>query len=133
MADGQHAHEVVSFEVAVQGHVTGFAARNDQLAHIALHDPADERMALQHGDRFEDAADGLAGKLRFAGHEKLEQALEISLRSPRKSYLRQRLSRGRCARFPESLASKYVRTSAKSYPRPVRAISRSAASASSMN
>lgn len=105
VADTQQPDNFPHGVEAVQGDVAGGAAQNHQLAQLALHAAADERMVGEDFDRSGHAPHGGWGRLGGLLQQKIGQPLEIGERLGGVDYLRHFTGLGRFARLPRTLAA----------------------------
>ena len=78
MPNREDQYGVVFDFVAVERHIAGPAAGDDQLAQVVIHGAADQGMAFQDRRGFGDEFHGLAGGGRVGVDQEVGQAIEIS-------------------------------------------------------
>ncbi len=103
VAQGKHPDLVPGGNETIQGDVSRGSVGDDELAQIAFHAPADQRMARQQFDGSSNGDDRVERVRRVVLRAIFEQTLQVRERVSRIDYLRQGL--GRAAFPPEASRS----------------------------
>jgi len=104
MPDREDQYRVVLGFVAVEGHITGPAAGNDQFAKLIVHGTANQGMAFQDRHRLRDQFHGLAGSNRVGVNQKVGKAIEIGKSARGIDQARHERALGLAALVPATLA-----------------------------
>jgi len=77
MSNRQHEHEILGFDVPIEGDVTGAAARDYELPQSLFHGPAYERVALQHSQCVVNQGDRRCRLPRILLDEEIRKSFKI--------------------------------------------------------